>query len=425
MQALPDSMEIDNRFEGNSCVSQGSPSDRRSRPQQYPDSKPPYHLSPSTNNNLTKNQRRRQNWYSRLDEADRQKEVQRNLHSKIEYLERESTRLSAENSKLRLQVDYSRHEHLLIQLETAQDNVKAGENRNRDLTSYVNEVNENCRELQNKLQRVELENKELLSKYKSSIAQLEEQTSEVNEQLQKDIQQLRTDNEKLRLQHDDILDVDLEDVYKQNESFQIQLRTMKSERDQLNVENQKLQEKCEHSSKRWKEVHEIYIVPWAQKKSRGVVPPRVSAIIAAIASMAQDSLEIDILHDKAHSAKQQVQALQQQLLSNVEKVEVISDEHFVQQFQSLAASIKTFSRTAIQLSKASEILTIGEILNATLSRDVNPDYWTTSIRKKGLIEAFVWSVMWDTIFSNPCKCHIQPRASFETPPTNLQSFCAR
>lgn len=82
---------------------------------------------------------------------------------------------------------------------------------------------------------------------------------------------------------------------------------------------------------------------------------------------------------------------------------MISDEQFTQQFQSLAALVKTFSRTAIPLPTASGILAVGDILNATLNYGVDPAYWTTSIRKKFLIEAFVWSVLWDSLFSEACK----------------------
>lgn len=159
-----------------------------------------------------------------------------------------------------------------------------------------------------------------------------------------------------------------------------------------------------------------YLVPWIRQKKLDCKSTK-STLYQSLSILFQDASNAELLRADLESEKAQVQALQEQLLSNVEKIEVLSDEKFAQDFRILAASIKAFSRS-IQLSKTKDILTIRDIMDSRMVQSVDRTYWTTPIRRKGLIEAFIWSVLYESLFDSPCKCgpvlmfHILPKLTY-------------
>ncbi|KAL1598991.1 hypothetical protein SLS60_008137 [Paraconiothyrium brasiliense] len=103
---------------------------------------------------------------------------------------------------------------------------------------------------------------------------------------------------------------------------------------------------------------------------------------------------------KEQSLQEHVTALQRELLSNVEKASIVSDEHFTQDFRWLATSIKTLSRN-IHFPDGIELADIPAIVSARLLINLDNAHWNGRGRKKALIEAFLWSVLISKVFGSP------------------------
>ncbi|KAJ4360577.1 uncharacterized protein N0V89_001143 [Didymosphaeria variabile] len=110
--------------------------------------------------------------------------------------------------------------------------------------------------------------------------------------------------------------------------------------------------------------------------------------------------QIVSLHKKEQSLQEHVTILQQELLSNVEKASIVSDEHFTQDFRWLASSIKTLSRN-IRFPADIDLADIPAIKSARLLNNVDKAHWNGRGRKKALIEAFLWSVLIYQVFGSP------------------------
>lgn len=404
MQDCADPMEIDDQSEESSSLSsRESRNVQRFRQQLHVPSGIGYHTSPTT-----RSQRRRHNRIERLKwtlrrqaaEVQEKNDEVRDLKSKLEQMERKNMRLSIDNADLRYDICQCPQAQVSAQSEKTPEMLD--DTVIKDLISHASEASEHNHALQETLNRVELEKTQLLSECEERISENQELARKDSGKLENEIRKLHTENDELRLHHAK-LNANLERAYEERNLLQGQLQVITSEQEQLQAKNKTYLREKSWYNKNFSEMYEVDIVPWAKERNMNDLTLSMPYIRAAVANMAQDSLEVGMLRNKVQSATQQVSALQQELLSNIEKVEVISDEQFTQQFQSLAALVKTFSRTAIPLPTASGILAVGDILNATLNYGVDPAYWTTSIRKKFLIEAFVWSVLWDSLFSEACK----------------------
>jgi len=77
---------------------------------------------------------------------------------------------------------------------------------------------------------------------------------------------------------------------------------------------------------------------------------------------------------------------------------VISDDQFAKEFRSLAASIKSMSRS-IPVTTGINVNAYFDYL--VLLKDVGPHQWDGRARKKLLIEAWIWSILLCLVFSNP------------------------
>ena len=96
--------------------------------------------------------------------------------------------------------------------------------------------------------------------------------------------------------------------------------------------------------------------------------------------------------------QRQVQSLQKQILARVDKVQAVSDDQLNQDFRSLAALVKSLSRS-IRVTEHMDIL--GVLEPQTLHGDVAEHHWATRARKKYYIEAWIWSVLIQWVFSSP------------------------
>jgi hypothetical protein len=98
------------------------------------------------------------------------------------------------------------------------------------------------------------------------------------------------------------------------------------------------------------------------------------------------------------SLQNQVQLLQKQMLSQVDKVLVISDDQLSQDFRALAALVKSLSRS-IRVTEDMDVC--GVLTSHQLHTDVAEYHWASRSRKKYYIEAWVWSILYQEVFSSP------------------------
>ncbi|KAJ4398387.1 hypothetical protein N0V91_010232 [Didymella pomorum] len=162
------------------------------------------------------------------------------------------------------------------------------------------------------------------------------------------------------------------------------------------------------------------IKPYARKRRLILDKDDLKSLAAVLTPMLQDALNvgtlgqqvatsqprIQILHEdlnkmsgaknEVEELREQVAGLQNELLAKVQDVSVVSDEHFAQDFHSIAALIKTFSRK-IQLD---ETINLSEVLEpVALLAKISPHHWKGRKRSKIFIEAWVWSILIECVFT--------------------------
>jgi hypothetical protein len=112
----------------------------------------------------------------------------------------------------------------------------------------------------------------------------------------------------------------------------------------------------------------------------------------------RDSLQnLRAYQNEAQGLRAKIQALQKEMLAQVSKIEVMSDEVFSRNFRALASMVKSLSRS-IQPPQDFDVVDILEPYG--LLRDVQKHHWNTRARKKAYVEAWVWSVLICTVFKH-------------------------
>ncbi|KAJ4295216.1 hypothetical protein N0V90_007227 [Kalmusia sp. IMI 367209] len=96
----------------------------------------------------------------------------------------------------------------------------------------------------------------------------------------------------------------------------------------------------------------------------------------------------------------QVKLLQTELFANVEKVETVSDDTFAKDFRILASAIKSLSRS-VDIPDKIHVLDIDFIRPGILVADVDKRSLKTRQHKKAIVEAFIWSMLINDVFSTP------------------------
>jgi hypothetical protein len=99
-----------------------------------------------------------------------------------------------------------------------------------------------------------------------------------------------------------------------------------------------------------------------------------------------------------NNMQKQLQLLQAEMLSRVENISVVSDEHLAREFHSLVSCVRVLSRS-IRFSKDTNILDILKPCGFLV--DVPTHHWEARTGKKVYIEAWIWSVLVDEIFGRP------------------------
>ncbi|KAL5115880.1 hypothetical protein ACEQ8H_006196 [Pleosporales sp. CAS-2024a] len=107
----------------------------------------------------------------------------------------------------------------------------------------------------------------------------------------------------------------------------------------------------------------------------------------------------------ATASTKQVQALQKQLLAGVDTVQVHTDDQLSQDFQVLAASVKSLSRSVRMVQ---DFDVSGILKPCGMLCDVDVRHWDSRARIKSYIEAWVWSTLMVNIFSGPFRIFGKP-----------------
>ncbi len=116
---------------------------------------------------------------------------------------------------------------------------------------------------------------------------------------------------------------------------------------------------------------------------------------------ALDSVLNPLLKDarQARSLREQVQSLQKEMLTKVEKVQAITDDQFARDFRALASTVKALSRRTRLIDKVDIFMYLGSRLDPKFL----PYNRFAECKKKDCIEIYVWCILLDTVFSRPLK----------------------
>ena len=94
-----------------------------------------------------------------------------------------------------------------------------------------------------------------------------------------------------------------------------------------------------------------------------------------------------------------LEMLQKSLLSNVERFRPTQDDELISNFESLASAIKVITRDVPSNADCNNL--VNEFAHYTLIDGVSVSYWKDRLHRKFLLEAAIWSILMDTIFSTP------------------------
>jgi hypothetical protein len=178
--------------------------------------------------------------------------------------------------------------------------------------------------------------------------------------------------------------------------------------------------------KGYQEVLQNVVIPYARSKGLRMKEDSGELIDDVLGPLSRDAMEAEVLREKVKSLekhhsdikgrsqtvhqeikdlqaeckglRKQATDLQQDALSRIEQAQVVSDSQFERDFQVLASSIKTFSRSI----RSTEDMDVSKLLDSTrLLRDVSLHHWQGRARKKTLMEAWTWGILVDHVFRNP------------------------
>jgi exonuclease VII small subunit len=178
-----------------------------------------------------------------------------------------------------------------------------------------------------------------------------------------------------------------------NQTLQGQKKNLQQQVDECEEQKDKLEDDLDDITAFYSHIVRAYFVPYAKKQNMQYNDKIENSVKRVLGSLLRDALE-------ANELRAQVQELQTDMLAKVDKLQAMSDEKFCLNFGTLASSIKTFSR-AIKLSSTVSITDIVALNQCLLLRGVQTKYWNTGARRKGMIEAYVWSVLIKYVFRSP------------------------
>jgi hypothetical protein len=204
------------------------------------------------------------------------------------------------------------------------------------------------------------------------------------------------------------------------------LRKTRNDNKWLSDKIQKLNISHDAMLKRYTEIMEEAVIPYARSKGLRLNETTGELTDDVLGPLFQDAMQAETLQDKVRSLQKQclhfqgqdkamrkeiqnqkgqnqilsgqIQGLQKDALEKVEKVRVISDSQFKRDFQILASSIKTLSR----LIRFTEQDSVQDGLHALGFLSNVPIYHCMGrARKKTFVEAWIWAVLAEFVFRYP------------------------
>lgn len=155
------------------------------------------------------------------------------------------------------------------------------------------------------------------------------------------------------------------------------------------------------------EIRYIYVIkhlfrPYASANDMSYDDHSAATMKKILRPLLEDATTCSSHKAKVEALEAQVLSLQQQLLSNVKKIDPVPDDVFATEFRQLVKTIKGLSRQ-IKVSSPDALIRIDGIRRSLLVDQVEQEDLTPPVRMRPIVEAFIWSVLYSDIFCNPCK----------------------
>jgi hypothetical protein len=189
----------------------------------------------------------------------------------------------------------------------------------------------------------------------------------------------------------EILSMKFDQVSQAAHQFQKQRDDFRKKYNKLVHQYQELEHHYKSAHGRYMHIIQETILPYVQAKELEWNHQTAETMAMVLQPLMIDAVE-------AGELRNQLTTLQNEMLAKRDKVEIISDEQFAQDFRNLAALIKSLSRTV----RPMQGVNLPEFTGSPgLLRGVVQEPWGARAGKKYLIEAWVWSVICDYLFRGP------------------------
>ena len=198
----------------------------------------------------------------------------------------------------------------------------------------------------------------------------------------------------------------IQEIYK----CQDQIHVLSADRDVLIVQNDRLRNERNECRDKLDKIQSKLLQDFCFKK----YPEEEQRMAPLLRGkyVAMDKIIDEILQDLADRDRRNLElvtetsrlehnleTLQKSLLSNVERFRPTQDDELISNFESLASAIKVITRDVPSSADCSNL--VKEFAHYTLIDGVSVSYWKDRLHRKYLLEAAIWSILMDTIFSTP------------------------
>ncbi|OCL15189.1 hypothetical protein AOQ84DRAFT_225441 [Glonium stellatum] len=192
--------------------------------------------------------------------------------------------------------------------------------------------------------------------------------------------------------------------------YQHQVQTLTEDRQKLFQENDRLRSHRNEALDRLDLVQRkllvnFYLKKYPQEKQRlgALSRPSFSTIDQLLDEIIQDLAEKERKNDElvteTSRLEHNLETLQKSLLSNVERFRPTQDDELIGHFENLASSIKVITRDVPSSTDGNKLAS--QFAHYTLINGVAMTHWNNKLHRKYLLEAAIWSILMDTIFSTP------------------------
>ena len=180
--------------------------------------------------------------------------------------------------------------------------------------------------------------------------------------------------------------------------LELVIRNLQGHKKRLAAECNEWREEARITDANYQYILDELLKPYAKRRTMNFKAQPGESFKKVVDTILFDLNQVLSLRREGQRLQSQVQELQQDLLAKVAKVDVISDNQFAKEFRSLAASIKSLSRS---IPFTAGINVDAYLDYFVLLKDVRPYHWDGRARKKLLIEAWIWSILLCLVFSSP------------------------